>query len=242
MRAYYILQDKKAMSEAAASYFVTMTQKAINKNGRCTVSLSGGSTPKLLFELLATEEYRDQVEWKKLHIFWGDERCVAPDSPDYNARMASLALLDHVPIPGTQIHKIDGTLRPEEAAKEYEKVLKSYFDTTGPTFDICFLGMGDDGHTASLFPGTPVVHETQSWAKEVYVEKKSSWRISVTAPIINRSSSIAFLVGGAGKAEVLPKVLGGDFQPDLYPSQLIVRGRAEVHWFLDEGAVGELNI
>ena len=233
---FHISDTADAMSRAVADFFVERAKTAISRNGRFTVSLSGGSTPEALFRLLAASPWKDGIDWQKVHIFWGDERCVPDDSPENNARMARQALLDHVPVPENQICRMNGSLPPEAGAALYDIRLREFFDWKMPVFDLILLGMGDDGHTASLFPHTPVLKEKHRWAKEVYVDKLDSWRITLTAPVIQSAACIAFLVAGEKKVAALKEVLHGDYRPEEFPSQLVARNRAEVHWFLDAAA------
>ncbi|HMQ63879.1 MAG TPA: 6-phosphogluconolactonase [Flavilitoribacter sp.] len=233
---FHISDTTEAMSRAAADFFSAHARTAIAQTGRFTVSLSGGSTPEALFRLLASSPWKDGIDWEKVHVFWGDERCVPDDSPENNARMARSALLDHVPVPEDQIHRMNGELPPEAGAALYDIHLRESFAWELPVFDLILLGMGDDGHTASLFPHTPVLREKYRWAKEVYVEKLDSWRITLTVPVIESAACVAFLVAGGKKTAALSEVLHGAYRPEEFPSQLVARSRAEVHWFLDEAA------
>ncbi len=237
----YISADAGEMSRVAADFFMETAKKAVAGRGRFVVSLSGGSTPEALFRLLAGPPWSQQIDWPKVHVFWGDERCVPPDSPDSNSRMARLALLDQAPVPESQVYPIDGTLPPEAAAALYDIQLREFFDWSAPVFDLVLLGLGDDGHTASLFPHTPVLTEKKRWAKEVLVEKLNSWRVTLTAPVITAATCIAFLAAGEKKAGVLKEVLVGPYRPEELPAQLVARSGAEVHWFLDEKAAGKME-
>lgn len=232
-----VFQSKSEISRAAAELFTKKASEHIAKSGHFTVSLSGGSTPKALFELLATPEYSDKIDWQKVYLFWGDERCVAPDHEDSNYRMTKLALLDHIDIPAENVFRIEGEREPREAATDYLNKLRHFFKEENPAFDLCFLGMGDDGHTASIFPGTDAVQNTEAGVQAVYVEKFAAWRITLTAPLIKQSTLINFLVAGEGKAPALKEVFDGAYHPDLYPSQLFRDAETEVIWYLDEGAI-----
>lgn len=198
--------------------------------------LSGGSTPKALYELLATEDFRDRIDWGRCHIYFGDERCVPPDHADSNYRMAKLALLSKVPIPGDNIYRIRGEINPNDAAIEYGKMLKERFGDRGP--DLVLLGMGDDGHTASLFPGTEALKETHHRCVANYVEKFKAWRVTLTAPFINRAENVLILAAGAGKAARLQEVLEGPQEPDRLPIQLIKPASGKLSWLLDSAAAG----
>src|SRR5438034_540443 len=196
-----VLPDADAIAREAANRIVEIAEASIELHGRFSIALSGGSTPKKLYELLASDEFRDQIDWAKVEIFFGDERCVPPDHPESNYRMAREALLSKVPVPGDNVYRMRGEIDPEEAAKEYGLMLKEKFGDGG--LDLILLGMGEDGHTASLFPGTTAVNETQHRCVAVYAEHSTtgkSWRITLTAPFINRCREVIVLVAGAGKA------------------------------------------
>ncbi len=206
---------------------------------RFAVALSGGSTPRDLFRLLSTDEYSSSIDWQRVHVFWGDERCVPLDDKDNNAHMARETLLNHVPIPVPNIHRVESQLEPEAAAQDYEKTLRAYFSERGlkeARFDLLLLGMGGEGHTASMFPGSPALHETQRWVMPVYVEKLSSWRITLTPPALNAAAKVIFLIAGEEKAPAVKAVLGDPKQPDLYPAQIINPPQGEVLWILDQPA------
>ena len=232
----HLSQNADELSASAAKWIADCISATLQVQDRFTIVLSGGSTPKKLHTLLAASPYKEQIDWSRLHIFWGDERAVPFEDVRNNARMAFDTLIEHVPIPRNQVHVMDTKLDPESAASEYERILRRYFDETGPTFDLVLLGMGDDGHTLSLFPGKPIVHEERKWVAAYYLREQNMFRITLTAPVTNRSRKIAFLVSGAGKASALKQVLEGDYRPDTYPSQLIKPEDGEVHWFLDKEA------
>jgi 6-phosphogluconolactonase len=231
-----VFEDPEALSKGAAALFAELAQRAVQDRGRFGVSLAGGNTPKRVYELLAQEPHRTQVPWDRVHVFWGDERCVPSDDPRSNARMAGLALLDHVPIPAAQIHPVNGAIDPAKAARQYEAELGAFFAGQPPRFDLILLGLGENGHTASLFPSTPVLHEKDRWVKEVYVAEQSMYRVTMTAPLINQAALIAFVLAGAGKAEVLRQVREGPRQPEDLPAQLIVPDGGELRWLVDRAA------
>jgi len=239
---YHLHEDGPAMAAAATTYFVETCATVLAEKDKCSVCLSGGSTPKRMFKLLASDTWKDKVDWSKLFIFWGDERSVPQDSPDSNSGEAMRLLFDQIPIPKENIFPIDGALTPMEAAKKYETALETFFGDHEPVFDLCFLGMGDDGHTASLFPYTDIIYEEEYWVKEVFVKKLDTTRISLTPEIINQAARIVFLIGGENKADVLEEVLTGDFNPEKLPSQLVIRSGAEITFFLDKGAAGNLEL
>ena len=231
------------ISIIGAERIVALAKEAISLNGRFTLSLAGGSTPRQLYGLLSSDAYRNKISWDKVHLFWGDERCVPPDHPDSNYRMVGEELLSKVDIPPANIHRIKGELGAA-AAPDYAKILEMNFVTDAgafPSFDLILLGMGDDGHTASIFPGTPVVSEEKRWVSEVFVKRLDSVRISLTPPVINSASEIMLLVSGDGKAPALKEVLQGDFDPCCYPAQILRRAGGKVTWLVDEAAASLLD-
>jgi len=242
LHRFHTYQDGPAMAAAATIYFVETCAAVLAEKDKCSICLSGGSTPKRMFKLLASDVWKDKVDWSKLFIFWGDERSVPQESPDSNSGEAMRLLFDLVPIPKENIFAINGALTPAEAAEDYETTLETFFGDHEPVFDLCFLGMGDDGHTASLFPYTDIIYEEEYWVKEVFVKKLDTTRISLTPEIINQAARIVFLIGGENKAAVLEEVLTGDFNPEKLPSQLVIRSGVEVTFFLDEKAAGELDL
>lgn len=231
-----IFADLNALSDAAARLFADLAQDAITARGRFSVALSGGATPSRTYELLAQPPFRDRVPWPKVHVFWGDERCVPADDPRSNYRMARQALLDHVPIPLEQIHPIPCCEKPRAAAERYETLLQTFFGEQPPRFDLVFLGLGENGHTASLFPGTPVLEERQRWVAEVYVAEQNLFRVTLTAPLLNHAAVVVFLVAGAAKAEVLREVLEGAPNPTRLPAQLIRPRDGQLRWLIDRAA------
>jgi 6-phosphogluconolactonase len=190
--------------------------------------------------LLAEAPYKETLPWSKLHVFWGDERAVPFEDSRNNAKMAYDTLLDFVPVPASQIHVMRTDIAPEQSATEYEKILHEYFDNTPYSFDLVLLGMGDDGHTLSLFPGMPIVHEEKAWAKSFWLQAQDMYRITLTKTIVNKSACVAFLTAGTAKAHALNEVLRGAYNPDLYPSQ-VIKPAGELHWFVDEAAAAGLK-
>ncbi len=231
-------KGREDLTIVGAERLLSLAKEAVRLNGRFTLSLAGGSTPRSLYRLLSSGKYRNKIPWDKVHLFWGDERCVQPDHPDSNYRMVKETLLSSIDIPPGNIHRIKGELG-EAAAPDYEKILKINFGTEGESFprlDLILLGMGDDGHTASLFPGTNAVNDEKSWVRKVFVERLKSMRISLSPPVINSAAEIMLLVSGEGKAPALKEVLEGDFDPCRYPAQLLRRAGANVTWLIDEAA------
>jgi len=231
--------DVDALMRGAAEQFVERTRQAVADRGRFSVALSGGGTPKAAYELLATDPFRSRVDWARVHVFWGDERCVPPNDARSNYRMVREALLDHVPLPATNIHRIRGELPPADGATDYEAVLASHFGNESPRFDLVLLGLGTNGHTASLFPGTAVLHEQRRRAAEVYVAELDMWRVTLTAPAINAAAFAMFLVTGQEKADVVRQVIQGPRDPERLPAQLI-QPAGELVWLLDRAAAGRL--
>ncbi len=240
MRQVEIYPDRDALMRAAATQFVAASQRAVESRGRFAVALSGGSTPRGLYELLAVEPLRSRVDWASVHVFWGDERAVSPDHESSNFRMAEEALLRKVPLPLQNVHRIRAELPPEQAAADYERVLRDFFlerlISACGTFDLVLLGMGNDGHTASLFPGTAAIHERDHWAAAHYVTALEAWRITLTPPVLNAARLALFLVSGSDKAEALRQVLDGPHQPDVLPAQAIRPTSGDVTWMLDVDA------
>ncbi|MDX1941598.1 MAG: 6-phosphogluconolactonase [Saprospiraceae bacterium] len=233
---HQIFPTTQELSEAAAQHIIELAKYYIQKNGRFTISLSGGSTPERLFKLFTQSPYRDQMPWQNTYFFWGDERCVPLNDERNNAYQAIQFLFSKIDIPVENIFRIPTNLTPAEAAEQYEQTIKNFFATGQPRFDLMLLGMGDDGHTASLFPNTSILHEETRLVKEIYIEKVAMYRITMTAPLINLSHHIIFLVTGANKADTLKKVLHGHYEPELYPSQFIKPVDGTLLWMLDTPA------
>jgi len=242
---YYVAPDPAALARKAAQYFVEMAGEAVEAQGRARIAISGGSTPKAAFQLLAdpSQPWRARMPWENIELFWVDERTVAPDDAESNYRMTREALLDHVPLHPDQIHRMAGELEPEVAAARYESELRNSFRLEGaesPRFDLVALGMGDDGHTASLFPKTAAIHEMSRLVTANHVPQKDTWRITLTWPVINHASSVFFLIAGADKAAVLKEVLTGPRDPERLPSQLIWPASGILTLILDKDAAALL--
>jgi 6-phosphogluconolactonase len=226
-----------AVAEQAADRFCQWARQAINERGTFAVALSGGSTPAALHRLLAAEPHRNQIDWSRVEIFFGDERCVPPDHVDSNYRAARETLLDHVPLRADNIHRMQGENDPQAGAIAYGRLLRDRFGEGG--LDLALLGMGDDGHTASLFPGSPALNEPHHRCVAQFVPNSTtgpSWRITLTAPFLNRSRQVLALVTGAGKAQRLKEVLEGPFDPQRLPIQLIQPGAERMIWLMDSAA------
>ena len=231
-----VYESRERLAEAAARLFVERARRAIDASGRFAVALAGGSTPASAYELLAAG-HRDALDWGRVHFFFGDERGVPPDHEDSNYRMAEGALLSHVR-PGS-VHRMRGELPPAEAAALYDGELREFFGGA-PVFDLVMLGIGEDGHTASLFPRTPALDVKDRFAVENPVEKLGTTRITLTVPAINASRHAVFLVGGEGKAEALKEILEGNADPRDYPAKL-VRPAGGVTWMVDRAAARLLD-
>jgi 6-phosphogluconolactonase len=243
-----VLPDALALARAASERFVVAAERAIADHERFVVALAGGSTPRRMYELLATDPFASQVSWSRVHVLWGDERCVPPTDPESNYRMAREALLDHVPLPAENVHRMYGEHDPARAAISYEAMLRELLRTpSGPpqsdparSIDLALLGLGDNGHTASIFPESAAVDERERWVMADYVPEVSMWRITLTAPVLNAAAEVLFLVSGAAKASVVKRVLEGPRQPRELPAQVIAPPRG-MRWMLDRAAAAELG-
>ncbi len=228
----------QALNRAAADFFLISAKTAVTRQGAFHVALAGGSTPQALYELLATPEYAEIVPWEKVHIYFGDERSVPPDHDESNYRMACDALLRHVPIPESQIHRIKAELSDaHSAADDYSQLLGEHLPSgvDGQVeFDLILLGIGPDGHTASLFPKTDILHEHKALVSAVYVEDKATWRVSLTFPVLNQARQLLFLVAGDSKAKIISEVLGDAINEAVYPVQQI-KNKQQL-WLIDQAA------
>lgn len=237
----HIFDNKEMMSDQLASWIVNLILDTFKEQDSFTLVLSGGETPKLLFRKLASDPYKNKIDWKRIDLFWGDERAVPFDDDRNNAKMAYDILIDHIDIPAKQVHIMRTDIEPNFAADEYEKILHRYFDNTPNSFDLVLLGMGDDGHTLSLFPDSPIIEEHARWVNAVYNLEQKMYRISLMPVIVNRASHIAFMVDGEKKAKALEMVLEGNYQPEKIPAQIIKPANGQLHWFLDKAAAKELS-
>lgn len=238
-----------ALMHAAAELWVASAASAIGASGRFAVALSGGATPQDLYRLLATDLYASEVDWSRVHAFWGDERCVPPDDPASNHRMARDALLSRVPIQSENVHRIRGEDEPAAAAAAYERELRETFATPdgpprlspGSRFDLVLLGLGEDGHTASLFPGSAALREPARWVRAVHPSEVPTARVTLTPAVINAAAEVAFLVSGRAKAAILRRVLDGPYQPDALPAQIIAPRAGRLRWLVDADAAADLR-
>jgi 6-phosphogluconolactonase len=259
------------LARVAAEHIADLASHAIAERGRFVVALSGGSTPRPTYRLLAQDRGMLAIDWSRVHVLWGDERCVPPDHPDSNYRMARRALLDHVRVPASQVHRVKGELPPQEAAAAYRAELAAVLGDLGDRvdppshcgwgtrreqavpgeragrFDLILLGLGSDGHTASLFPGTPAVAERRRDVVPVYVERLEAWRVTLTLPIINDARRVIFLVSGRRKADVLARVhAGGSTGEDAkaaeqLPAGLVQPTEGTLTWLVDRDAAAALS-
>jgi 6-phosphogluconolactonase len=241
-----VVEDGSALAQAAAERFAHVVEQAVEERGQAFVALSGGSTPKQMGTILAREPYRSRIPWDRVHIFWGDERWVPLGSTESNAGEAKRGFLDLVPIPFANVHPWETDAEsPQEAAAAYEALLRETFGEAGgaPRFDLVLLGMGDDGHTASLFPNTAALAENQNLAVANFVPKMGAIRLTLTTPVLNAGREILFLVGGPGKADTLEAVLEGPDLPAVFPAQLIRSALpdGQLWWLVDEDAGARLQ-
>jgi 6-phosphogluconolactonase len=237
-----IFDDAEETARAATARFAEIADESVRARGRFSVALSGGSTPRRIYELLAGEDFRARVDWSKAHVFFGDERCAPPEDEASNYRAAREALLSRVGVPAQNVHRMIGEGDAAANARLYEDELRSFFgDASPPAFDLVMLGLGEDGHTASLFPGTPALEERGAWVVANWVEKLGAYRLTLTAPVINRAAHVMFVVTGAGKAESLREVLEGEREPRRLPAQLIQPVGGSLEWFIDRAAAAKLE-
>jgi 6-phosphogluconolactonase len=236
-----IFKDLEDLSQEAANLFTKQAGKAIEERGRFLVALNGGSTPTRLFQLLATD-YRDKVNWNRIHIFWGDERCVPPNDPGSSYGQARDAFLSKVPIPDSNIHRVKGDLEPAEASKDYALTLSRFASPplVFPRFDLVYLGMGEDGHTASLFPGSAVDVTEPTLPVTAHYQDRPANRVTLTPIVFNEARIVAFMATGEKKANTLAEVLSDRYNPELYPAQRIAPENGQLIWLVDEDAAGKL--
>jgi len=237
-----VCRDLAALSRRAAEQFVSLARAAIAARGRFSVALSGGSTPKALYSLLATAEFSAQLDWRQIHLFFGDERCVAPDHAESNYRMVAESLLEKIAIPADNVHRMAGEIEPQVAAAAYAEQLSRFFGASEnhpPRFDLVFLGLGEDGHMASLFPNSSALNET-AWVAATYVEKLASHRLTLTLPVLNNAEQICFLIAGQSKAAVVKALLSASARD--YPAAHIAPLTGGLRWFITEDAIAEARL
>ncbi len=233
----HILRSADRLYHSVASWITAEIILAVENRGKCSIALSGGSTPKNVYDLLKQAPFDKDIPWGKVYFFWGDERMVGYDDEQNNARMALDALLDQVPVPKENIFRMPSTLPPDEAEEQYNRLLHEYFSSEDEfSFDIVLLGMGDDGHTLSLFPGTAILNETEKWVTTYYADHLKQSRITLLPALVNKCRRAAFIVSGASKAASLKSVLSPVKNEQQFPAQLIKPTNGELHWFVDDAA------
>jgi 6-phosphogluconolactonase len=238
----HVLKDLEAISHHACSLFIRFASDSLARKETFAVALSGGSTPKRFYVLLGSDPYRNQIDWRRVHCFWADERCVPQDHEDSNFRMAFDLLLSKISIPSENLHRIKGEGIPERSAKDYEDTLVRFFGDSGfPVFDLIILGMGEDGHTASLFPGSKWLEERKRFAVPVHLEEPNRDRVSLTLPVLNHAGQVLLLVAGHSKAVVLAHILEDGPQEITYPAALIHPIRGDLTWLIEEEAASLLD-
>jgi 6-phosphogluconolactonase len=237
----HVYPNKEKLVAATAEHIANSIEQAIQQNGLCNIALSGGNTPGGVFSLLASSPYRERVDWSRLHLFWGDERMVPPEHQDSNFRMVQETLLDHIKIPDENVHRMRGEIAPELAAEEYAELLDVHFKGSSPCFDLILLGLGEDGHTASLFPDTDAVGECEKHAVAVFVPKLSAWRVTLTLPVLNAARKILFLVSGKSKSEILQRIMSNKQPAKEIPATMVNPQNGELHWMLDSDATVLIN-
>lgn len=234
-----ICQNVDDLSRRAAEEFVALAKVAIAAHGRFAVALSGGSTPRALYSLLATSEFSTQLDWRRIHLFFGDERCVPPDHADSNYRMVTESLLGKISIPAANVHRMAGESAPALAAADYAAELAHFFnlqEKTPPRFDLVYLGLGEDGHTASLFPESSALTECARWVASTYVAKLAAHRLTLTLPVINQAAEVSFLIAGQSKAAMVKTILAGSTND--YPAAQVCPSDGRLCWFMTQDAAG----
>lgn len=241
MSKFHISASVDQVLTDLADFIVITAKNAIAQNGRFSFVLSGGSSPKRLHELLASDQYKNKIEWNKVFFFFGDERHVPADHKDSNYLMAKKTLFEPLNIPAGQVFRMNTDLAPEAAAQAYQNDVLAYFAGKPTSFDLILLGLGDNSHTASLFPHTSVLHEKEALVKGLYIEEVKMFRITLTAPLINQAKEIAYLVFGEGKALAVRHILEDERNIEEYPAQLIEAKNGQLHWFMDTPAASQLK-
>ena len=238
----HVFEDKDILIETCTKFICSYIQKSIKAQGYCNLVLAGGTSPRPLYQRLAAKPYKDRVDWSKVFFFFGDERYVEVDSADLNSHMAEQTLFRPLNIPQENIFKVDTSLSVEEAAADYMRTIETHFQFHKICFDLILLGLGEDAHTASLFPFTNVLNDSEPTVRSLYLEQKNLYRITMTAPLINQASHILFLTYGKNKADAVNMVIKGKKDAEKYPSQLIKPEAGELHWFLDAAAATKISM
>lgn len=237
----HIYKDEDEMSSRLAHWMCTLIDTVLKEQEYFTLAISGGETPKALFKKLASKDISSRINWKRIHIFWGDERVVPFNDERNNAKAAYDLLINHIDIPAGNVHIMRTDTEPNFAVDAYRKMLRTFFDNASLSFDLVLLGMGNDGHTLSLFPGSPIIEDHKYWVNSVYSAKQKMFRITLMPDLVNRASNVVFMVSGKAKAITLHKVIEGEYTPSKLPAQIIKPQKGELHWFLDEDAAGKLR-
>jgi 6-phosphogluconolactonase len=237
----HIYENKEAMASALANWICEKIASTLQSQEYFSLVLSGGNTPTILYKKLATTAFKDKIDWSRIHVFWGDERVVPYTDKRNNAKMAFDLLLNSVTIPPEHIHIMRTDIEPNFAVDAYQALLHTFFDNKEKSFDLVLLGMGEDGHTLSLFPGSTIIEEHVNWVNSIYNSDQKMYRITLMPLIVNKASSIVFMVDGSKKSEVLQKVINGKYNPVQLPAQIIKPIDGELHWFLDEAAAKNLS-
>lgn len=236
-----IKENTDSLIQALAGWITGYVADTLKTKGRFSLCLSGGNTPAKLYELLASPAYRDKIEWERIHFFWGDERHLPLTDEKNNAHMAISTLLSRVPVKKENVHIIDTSIAPADSAKAYDAFLRKFFGHTGHTFDLVLVGLGDNAHTLSLFPGYDVVQENKKWVRSFFLSEQNMFRITLTAPVVNAAAAIAFLITGPDKATAVKQVLEGAYDPGKYPAQVIKPASGKLSWWLDREAAVKLT-
>lgn len=242
MNKKHVFATAEQTCTALAEWIVELSIATVNKKGSFTIALSGGSTPKQLFELLASDGFSSRLSWKNIYFFWSDERCVPYSHEDNNSRMADQALLHKVPVPKENIFPVPVNFEPVKAAQNYEETILSFFRTDDPQFDLVLLGLGENGHTASLFPHSEILKEKKRFVREAFIAELNAWRISFTVRLIRNATHQVFLVTGESKAEIVKIIFSKGGDPDELPALLISKDGKKVEWYLDSAAASLLKI
>ena len=241
MAERHVLPTPEEVAAGAAEYITTLAEERVRTRGRFTIALAGGSTPRRLYETLASPPYVKRLTWDRWVVFWSDERCVPPDHRESNYLMAKEALLDRVPVLESNVHRMRGEAPPQEAAEEYQRVLRQAFGESTPSIDLVLLGLGSDGHTASLFPGTDALREEERLVVANWIPQLEAHRLTFTLPLLNAAGEVAFLVTDASKAEVVQQVLQPAAGASAPPAALVQPASGRLHWFLSKAAASRLS-
>ena len=237
----HVYPNKEKLVAATAERVINLIGQAIQENGLCNIALAGGNTPREVYSMLAANSYRDRVDWNGLHIFWGDERMVPPEHQDSNFRMVQQTLLEHIKIPDGNVHRIRGEITPEQAAAEYTELLHDHFREDSPHFDLILLGIGEDGHTASLFPDTDAIEECERHTVAVFVPRLNTWRVTLTLPVLNAAREVIFLVSGSSKSNIIQRIMSVKQPTKDLPATMVNPENGTLHWMLDSEAAALIN-